>query len=148
MKTIIIHHVQEMWHHGLKQHGSGITEMVAKVYHHLKVNNYDKVIVTNYDSTGELEEVQKVFRFFYPKVYDYAYGWERSEVHSDSGLIEGIDYCEGKIESEIVYMPKWLRALKGEVFLCGAFNTECIDDMECALLGAEINVTRIDELIV
>ena len=41
---------------------------------------------------------------------------------------------EGGAHSEAVMIEDWMRELKGHnVTICGAFNGECIDDLETAL---------------
>ena len=147
MKTIIIHHLQEMWEPGLVGEGTTFDEELLKVVLHLREQDYDRVIVTNFESF-ELEAEQSPLQDFYPEVHEYMYGWEREEVKSWSGYNEGVEFCEGGNHSEVVLISDWMWELvDDDVYLCGAFDGECIEDMEIALAGAGVKVNRLENLI-
>ncbi len=90
MRTIIIHHVQEMWDSGLQKYGKNFHSEIEKIYTHLLENNYNRVIVTNFEAGFTLDEEQHILSEFNPEVYDYMYGWERDEVVSWGNMKEGI----------------------------------------------------------
>jgi len=122
--------------------------MLQNVYEHLAENCYDHIIVTNFEAGFYLDDDQMLLDGFSPAVYDYCYGWEREQL-LESNLVENIDFCPGGHHSPVVLVPEWIRNLKThEVHLCGAFDGECIEDMEIALNFAEINYKRIEKLIV
>jgi len=148
MKTIIIHHLQEMWDVGLKKLGTSFDEMMENVVQHLREVKYDYVIVTNFEAGFNLDEEQYQLSEFNTTVHDYMYGWEREEVEGWGEREEGVDFVEGGSHSEVVLVYQWMRELSGEIHLCGAFDGECIEDMEIALLGAGKEFKRIEELIV
>lgn len=146
MKTIIIHHLQEMWNDGLERYGTSFEIELEKVLEHLNEVDYDKVIVTNFEAGFDLEDSQYPLKAFNPVIYDYCYGWEREQVE-DYGYIENKDYCEGGMHSEVVLIDGWMHDLQGEIFICGAFDGECIEDLEIALEGANKPFNRLNHLI-
>ena len=149
MKTIIIHHVQEMWNTGLVNfHNTSFEEMLEKVVEHLDTTHYDRVIVTNFEAGFDVEESQYPLKRFYPEVYDYMYGWEREEVASWGDREYGLDYIDGGSHSEVVLIDEWMHELEGEIDICGAFDGECIEDLEIALAGAGKEFNRLEHLIV
>lgn len=148
MRTIIIHHLQMMWETSLLKTGTSFEEMIIKVYEHLQEQQYDRVIVTNFEANANLDPDQELLKEFDPEVYDYMYGWQREEIEEQGDRVEGTDFCEGGMHSEIVMIDEWMRELEGKIYLCGAFDGECIEDMEIALHGAGKEFKRINELIV
>lgn len=160
MKTLIIHHLQPMWNQGLIGFGTSFDEELMKVLDHLDSEYYDKVIVTNFEGTTELEEEQlPILDYTYPQVEDYGYGWDYDSVDFTERQIQSIEagglvvceygnhWVQGGNHSTIVYVPEWMMELQGEVYICGAFDGECIEDLEIALTGAGKEFNRINELI-
>lgn len=148
MKTIIIHHVQEIWNDGLINYGTSFTEQIRCIYEHLSESNYDRVIVTNFEASRDLDKGQYSLKEFNPEVYDYGYGWEEIEVQSWPDMVKDVNYCDGGSHSEVVLIDDWMRTLEGEVYLCGAFDGECIEDMEIALNYVGKEFERLESLIV
>ena len=142
MKTIIVHHVQKMWDSGLQRLGTDFHSEIEKIYEHLSQEQYDNVIVTNFEAGFGLDEEQSILSEFYPTVYDYCYGWTEDSLDKNYH-----EWVEGGNHSEVVLIDDWMKELEGEVYLCGAFDGECIEDMEIALSGAGINFNRIEHLI-
>ena len=159
MKTIIIHHVQEMWNTGLENAGTSFEEVIEKIAQHLDDNYYDKIIVTNFES-HELEDCQYLFNEHCTEVYEYGYGWDAESFglsDSNIALIEngqsalsnyGQRVILGGSHSEVLPVDGWIEDLIGDIYICGAFDGECIDDLETVLNGAGKKFTRIKELIV
>lgn len=145
MKTIIIHHLQEMWNSGLQKMGTSFDEMLEKTVEHLQENHYDNIIVTNFEANRDLDDAQWPLGNFYPTVHDYCYGWTKDMFE---GYENDFTLVEGGIHSEVVLVEDWMKELEGEIYLCGAFDGECIEDMEIALTGAEKEFKRIENLIV
>ena len=136
-----------MWDNPLQNRGTSFYEELQKVCEHLSENSYDLVIVTNFEAGFDLDKEQWSLNMFNPQVEDYMYSWEKEEVEQWPGYKEGIDYCQGGTHSEVVLTPEWLRNLNGVIHLCGAFDGECIEDMEYALEGAGKKYKRIEHLI-
>jgi hypothetical protein len=77
-------------------------------------------------------------------VYEYGYGWDAAQLVMDPG-----NFVEGGYHSEAVMISDWMRDLpKRGVYLAGAFDGECIEDMEIALGAIKVKFTRVEELIV
>jgi len=126
--------------------GRSFDEYLEDIVQHLSEENYDNVIVTNFEADLDLEPEQLPLADFYPEVRDYTYGWEKEEVKSWN-WIEGKDFCRGGTHSEVVLTPHWLRSLQNDIFLCGVFDGECIEDIEYALTGSNKHFIRIEHLI-
>lgn len=145
MKTIIIHHLQEMWDGGLRNLGTSFEDMLENTVEHLELNHYDKIIVTNFEAGFNLDDEQMALAHFYPIVYEYGYGWDK-EMFEDNE--HAPKYVDGGSHSEVVVVDEWMEDLRGDIYLCGAFDGECIEDMEIALRGAGKEFKRIENLIV
>jgi len=138
-----------MWDSGLRMfHDTNFFEMLDNVIEHIDNSNYSKIIVTNFEAGFDLDDEQKKLQRFFPEVYDYMYGWEREEVESWGDRIEGKDFCDGGSHSEVVLIDEWMHNLEGEIDICGAFDGECIEDLEIALQGAGKEFNRLEHLIV
>lgn len=147
MRVLIIHHLEEIWSYGYQNHGTSFEREAEKILDHLDDNPYDLVILTlfedwNFQDCHHLTGISQ----YVDRVYTYAYGWTIDETKRTCGDVE---WVEGGYHSDFVPIFNWIRDLKGhEVHLCGAFDGECIEDMEHSLKGADIEFTRIAELIV
>ena len=63
--------------------------------------------------------------------------------------IHGTKICKGGFHSQVVIIEPWIEALKGhDVFLCGAFEGECIEDMEVVLRFSDVTFTKVYSLII
>lgn len=100
-------------------------------------------------------------------VFEYGYGWD-IDILKDSyywdreDLQDVIEYDQlpediksewgmGGHHSEIVMIEEWMKELKNkkcDVYICGAFDGECIEDLECALNHIDLDFTRINSLII
>lgn len=144
MKTIVIHHVQSIWNNSLIKYGTSFEEVIENVYNHLLDNYYDDVIITNFEAGFYLDDDQLLLDQFCPAVYDYGYGWDEEALNYADW-----NYIPGGNHSEVVPIDDWMKTLKGEVYLCGAFDGECIEDMEIALSSLDnIILNRIESLII
>jgi len=150
MKTLIIHHLETMWEYGYKKFGTTFSDIAEKIVCYLEESCYDRVILTRFeDDSFEDEHFDTGLVHYIGEIYDYAYGWHRDslDLEDDSKLPD--DFTEGGYHSDIVYVPDWVKSLKThQVSLCGAFDGECIEDMEIALTAAEVKFERLNALIV
>lgn len=145
MKVLIIHHLETMWESGLRNNGTSFEEQIELIFEHLKEEEYDKVILTRFED-WTLEPEHYLIANFISVVHPYAYGWERD---SFEGQKEGVDWVEGGYHSDAVLLEDWMKELKGnEVEICGAFDGECIEDLEIALSACKVEYNRINRLIV
>lgn len=142
MKTLIIHHLESMWESSYISTG-GITyeDLLFKFRDHLEEQEYDRVILTRFEDI-RFEPEHDIIREFVDELYDYAYGWE------DNEDTQGEDFCEGGTHSERVYIADWMRSLSGDVYISGAFEGECIEDLEIALSHLGIEFKKVRQLII
>lgn len=142
MKTLIIHHLESMWGASYKKIGGiSYADLVEKFAEHLESESYDRVILTRFEG-DTLEEEHWPIAEHISEVHEYAYGW------SSEDLAEYPDkFCEGGNHSEAVLIEDWMR-LSGEVFISGAFDGECIEDLEIALEYCGTKFQRINSLII
>ena len=147
MRVLIVHHLEEMWERGYQNQGTSFEELADKLLVHLDEVDYDRVILTRFESheLGD-EHYLAGLNCVIDEVQVYGYGWEASMI-PDFPVDQ--KWCDGGSHSEVVLIDRWIEELKGhEVYLCGAFDGECVEDMEIALEGARVKYKRVEELIV
>jgi hypothetical protein len=150
MKVLIIHHLEPIWEPSYIRMGAGSFEAICwQFIEHLEENHYDKVILTQFEHWKPQNEhyLTGIANFINPWE-EYAYGWDR-DLWDDEHSIEGIDYAPGNLHSETVRLDDWMRDLRNaDVYISGAFDGECIDDLETALKFLNIPYKRVEELII
>ena len=57
-------------------------------------------------------------------------------------------FCEGGSHSEAVLIEDWMQLSGEDVYISGAFDGECIEDLEIALRHCQVKFSRIEDLIV
>lgn len=156
-----------MWNEGYLKQNTSFEELLEKFYWFLKENTFDRIILTRFEEYklggdycfySEVDGEYHNLGEFVETVKTYDYGWDKDSIFDGelpepnlNGFYEneyGNLYCDGGSHSEIVWIPDWMFNLQGEVFISGAFDNECIEDLEMALSGASKKFTRIEELIV
>lgn len=152
MKILIIHHLEEIWNAGYKQIGNtNFDELKEKFYNFIFENNFDKVILTKFEfpsfpyfKNNKFWEEYQFLGELITDCHEYQYSWDKES------LIEAnCEFCDGGNHSEVVLIEDWMKELKDkEVFISGAFDNECIEDLEIALNYCNVNFKRIEELIV
>lgn len=151
MKILLIHHLESCWESGYRKFGTSFDELSEKVINHLEENKYDLVLLTRFEGFN-FEDCHHYTGLsnYINKVEEYGYGWCRDMFDYDASPYKyGYDYTDGGNHSEVVYLPEWLKEFcNDEIYLCGAFDGECIEDMEIALEAIGINYKRVEELIV
>jgi hypothetical protein len=147
VKVLVIHHLEPCWGSGYSRFGTTFDELQEKFLDFLSENEFDRVILTRFeDWTAEpahgyfpelLERISQV--------HDYGYGWERECMKENPDR-----FCEGGSHSEVVEIADWMIPLKkaSQVHIAGAFDGECIEDLEIALRHLEIDFNRIEKLII
>lgn len=146
MNVLIIHHLETVWANGFKRFGTTVELVAYNILEHLQNKSYDKVILTRFED-NKLEDFHYEFGFseFINEVCEYAYGWEKDMFAKKS------EFCKGGSHSEVVWLAPFLKTLKKQkaiVDLCGAFDGECIEDMEIALDFLKIKYNRLNHLII
>ena len=169
MKVLVIHHLEPTWSQAYINFGcTTFEELCEKTAAHIEASSYDKVILTQFEQT-ELENHYP----YYPliglvnDIREYGYGWDAASMadEDEDGEPEDVlaiideqgEYkdrfcnvvCKGGNHSEVVLVDSWMRSLVGcEVDICGAFDGECIEDLEIALSHLKIDFNRVESLIV
>ena len=158
MKTLIIHHLEKTWEHGYKNHGTSFEEMAKKVISHIKRAKYDKVILTQFESSDPKDEhFESGIYKFVDEWYEYGYAWTIEEsdktTTTEHGFIldeYGNKYTNGGNHSEVVLIEDWMLELSShdDISICGAFEGECLEDLEIALSACSLKFRKIKNLIV
>jgi hypothetical protein len=145
---LICHHFEPYWEDSLKRFQTCFKDFQNRIIKHIKRSVYDEIIITRFEDykikPGEYDDF--FFNLENLKFYDYSYGWETYQKDEDPD-----NFVEGGAHSEVVLIPDWLRNLslnRKNVHLCGAFEGECIEDMEIALKAVAIKYKKLKNLIV
>lgn len=143
MSVLIIHHVESMWKETmLKSFGVDLDHFISKLAAYLEENHYTQIILTCFEEWKLGDEHWPIAEHV-NHVYDYAYGWEADMFQDES------EYCDGGNHSSVVHITDWMRDLpKQNVTICGAFDGECIEDLEIALGHLDVKFDRLEEFII
>lgn len=132
-----------MWEHGYKKQGTSFEELEEKFAHYIRKCHPKRVVLTRFEDYQISYDDYPNLINLVDDIYDYAYGWEPDMFNSPD------EYCEGGSHSTVVYVPEWIKKLsKKRVYLSGAFDGECIEDMEIALNHVRAKYTRVNSLII
>jgi len=144
MKVLILHHCEPIWDAGLKKiAGISFEEFEEQIYNYLQDNNFDKIILTRFEEFRILPGEYCYLANYINQLEVYDYGWTKELCEQNN-----LEYTEGGAHSEVVWITDWQKQLKGhEVYIAGAFDGECIEDLEIALRHCEVDYKRINELI-
>jgi hypothetical protein len=158
MKVLIVHHLQPMWDAGLHRFGTSFEEMKERLLIHLDENTYDKVIFPMFEHYERMDYHEGIWGINATFV-NYDYGWcpedyEEAEENEDGYElfedqyipVSGSSYCErwALVNSEV---REWMPKPEDDVSICGAFDGECLADLESVLDYCNIPYTRLNELI-
>lgn len=146
MKVLLIHHLEPCWSDALNRlTGRGFRDWAERLAEALDGHTFDRIILTQFEDNKPSEgHIETGLAQFVNTWHEYAYGWEKDCQKFFPG-----EYVEGGNHSESVWTPDWLKALKGaSVTLCGAFDGECIEDMEIALRACNVKFKRWNDFIV
>jgi hypothetical protein len=157
MKVLIIHHLEAIWENGYKNAGTSFWKLEYKFGQFLNENSFDKVIITNFElpswffRNGLGFKGKYEFYNTYPNIgtfitdyHEYGYGWDKENLETDPN-----NFVIGGNHSEAVLVEDWMRNLKNdEVYISGAFDGECIEDLEIALRGCGVEFKRVNNLII
>lgn len=144
--VLIIHHLEPMWESGYRRFGTSFDELQEKVVEFLSENPFGRVILTRFEDWRASCEDGYCWQLLnlINEVQSYAYGWEANCLEEFPDR-----FCKGGNHSEAVLIDDWIVALRGcNVTICGAFDGECIEDLEIALRHVGIDFKREESLIV
>lgn len=142
MKVLIIHHLEPIWQDEYQKFGTSFEELVEKFHEHLSNETYDLVILTRFEEYRIGEDYWQIAQYIH-SVETYAYGWEKQN------MLDNPDrFCEGGSHSEAVLIEDWMHLADHDVYISGAFDGECIEDLEIALTHCGVKFSRIEALII
>lgn len=141
MKILIIHHLESEWETAyISATGKTFEELCYEFSDYLEVNYFDKVILTRFEPEHYIIHNSEPLTLF-----TYSYGWDKYDIEANTDRI----WVEGGSHSDFVLIDDWMLDLYGhDVSISGAFDGECIEDLEIALSALQIDYKRIEELII
>lgn len=150
MRTLIIHHLECAWDFGYRKQGTSFELLCQDVVAHLQHVHYDKVILTRFeDDSFQDEHHYSGLSEFVDEIKIYGYMWCQEDV--DNHVLGGgcsSDFVEGGSHSIYVYIDDWMRKLNGIIDICGAFEFECLEDLQIALDSLDLSYNKVWNLIV
>jgi len=164
MNVLILHHFSSYWENGFNNEGTSFENEMGKVTDYIKNTNIDQVILplfegeeTNYDHYKLVNICSE--RGIMLKVTEYGYNWripedEECYLEWSKENKEGVDWCKSTRddaeEDNIVVIEDWQKELKyaNKVLVAGAFEGQCVRDLEDALTAINISYERVEGLIV
>lgn len=161
MNIMILHHFSDYWEHSLNNLGTSYETELEKVIDYLEHEDIHKVILPLCERDqlefchNELLEVcnEKGIDL---EVYDYFYGWLKEHDNNGENYTEeneNITWCQGTrphhTDNDVVEIADWMHELQdNNIIISGAFDGECVADLEAALDALDINYKREEGLIV
>lgn len=145
MKILICHHIEPHWDKSLRKHGTSFLKLEEAVTKHVRRAKYDKVIVVRFETYSFDRDICD-YETLYPYISDIV----------EYGVYYGNDYREEGFEHAYVsahegYAPiaEWMYNLREhQISICGAFDGQCVADLEACLNHLKIKYRRIEDLIV
>jgi hypothetical protein len=147
MRVLIIHHLEPCWSDGYRKFGTSFERLQEKFLDFLAENVFDKIILTRFEEFGAdvSEGYSPEFLAQVTDFHSYAYGWDNECAEQDPSR-----FVDGGNHSEKVLVDDWMLPLKraASVTISGAFDGECVEDLEIALRAIGIDFSREESLIV
>lgn len=157
MKILWLHHFEDYWNHSLKEFDTNFEKELLKVMNYLENKDIGKVLVTRFLENEESECHYPLIRFCNAKnirieFKEYGYGFKNNnEEYKKEDY--GTEWIYGNRadhdETDVLPIEEFQRELKNyEVYLGGAFENECLNDVETIMKHLNIDYTKIQELCV
>ncbi len=146
MRVLIIHHLEKCWESGYCGFGLSFERLQEKFVEFLQENSFDRIILTRFEDWKATPEDGYFPEFleFISEVRDYAYGWDKECTKGNEER-----FCVGGTHSDFVLIDDWMLKLRGcDVTISGAFDGECVEDLEIALSHLGIEYKREENLII
>ena len=163
MNILIAHHFSDYWETGMENEGTNFQNEMVKLLDFIKNKDIDKVILPLFEQY-QLEDCHYPLAAYCDEnnikleVHEYGYGWRRElddEIALEEFPLEKLndtwtygtrtDYTE----EDVIVIEDWQKELKGHnIYLTGAFEGECIADIEAAFDSIELDYERVEGLIV
>lgn len=148
MKTLIVHHIEGSFDSHLN-----IVEWIVDAAKHFSENSYEKII---YNVSGlEYHTIDdQIARFLRNNCREFIQdeiSWGYDEYHFDTESdVEGVDYIRLDYSASTIWpIPTWYEGIseKDEVFIAGAFDQECVEELRAFLNKVNIAFSE-TELVV
>lgn len=157
MKILWLHHFEDYWNSSLKEFDTNFNKELLKVMNYLENEKIDKVLITRFTENKESDCHYPLISFCNFKnirieFKEYGYGF-RNDNNEYKKKDLGKDWIYGNreehTEKDILPIAEFQKELKNnEVYLGGAFENECLNDVETIMEHLNINYKKIQELCV
>lgn len=169
MAVLLAHHLEEYWDESLRNYNTSFDEEIEKVCDFIKHSGVEvnKIIVTSFENNewddGHFPLISLAESLNIPIEHE-VYGYAMTRILDDEESMkrypkekENITWCYGERdyhdregnEQDVLDIEDWIKELRGnDVVLIGAFEGECLNDMETILNNQEISYHKVDELCV
>jgi hypothetical protein len=136
------------WEEGYQKFGTSFYSLAKEVITHIKRAKYDRVIATLYDNwEPEDSHFECGIVNYVTQWENYNYGW--CHEHFLRREKNNQEFVLGGNHSDYVLIAPWMKELKNhKISICGAFEGECIEDLEIALKSIKLNFRKLNHLIV
>ena len=157
MKVLWLHHFEDYWNHSLKEFDTNFEKELLKVMNYLEHEEFNKVLITRFMENKEGDCHLPLINFCNSKnirieFKEYGYGF-RNDNNEYKKKDYGKEWIYGNrqehTEKDVLPIEEFQKELKNhEVYLGGAFENECLNDVESIMKHLEINYIKINELCV
>lgn len=135
-QALIIHHFETCWRAGIKRaSGYNLEYWAHKIISHIAHSNYDYIILNRNEGEGPEDfHIDNGFHRYVDLWSEYSYCFPRQRVENPDGTLKD-GWIPGGEHSEVLFIPDWAEMIKrfDQVNLIGAYDKECIEDMEVLL---------------
>ncbi len=149
-RILVLHHIEPTWESGIRAKGVYPDEYLDRVIRFVRLNRrrYERIILTTLEGDDGYPEL----RTLVDEVQDWSYAWEDTpEASAEYTGLKLEDFIEVDTPHRVAYIYPYIKDWKDAgytVTLAGAFEGECLTDMELTLRHLQIPVSRAESLIV
>jgi len=152
-KVLIIHHLEPCWQSAYNKIANTSFESLCQDFiEHIEDNQYDWIILTQFeDWKAQNDHYLTGIAHYIDQWEEYGYGWGKEVLEDERHVNPKYrqEWCNGGNHSEMVLIADWMKEIKNEdIYISGAFDGECIEDLEIALDFLKINYKRVESLII
>jgi len=159
LNTLILHHFESHWSDGLAKFSLDMEKMSDQIIDFLseKRTDINNIIITRFEGIGYEPEHTKLREYAKEhdiqiriEEYSYSYYPDNFTDNQLKTLVTVKPTRDNSDEDNILPVDDWQKELKDHksVSLAGAFEGECVQDMEDILLHVRGDYNKIDELVV
>lgn len=144
MSVLIMHHLEPEWELEYQKRGTSFENEIERFRKYLSEHDYDSVILTRFQDDHINEFEYDPIRSYVDAVYNYSYGWCERDRDTSPHLM----WCDGGVHSRCVLVSDWIQDLCDDyVYISGAFDGACLDDLVIALNHVNARISRVNSLI-